>query len=82
VPSLSCSCFYFLSHPQDSGGPLWSVDSSRGGKGFVQYGIVSTAVGSRSRPCDKTWPTIFMRTSYFYDWIAEAVGEQYKGQLL
>jgi len=74
--------FFFLPHPQDSGGPLWSVDSSRGGKGFIQYGIVSTAVGSTELPCDNSWPTVFMRTSYFYDWIAETVGKDSKGRLL
>eukprot|EP00168_Porphyra_purpurea_P007863 TRINITY_DN1988_c0_g1_i5.p1 TRINITY_DN1988_c0_g1~~TRINITY_DN1988_c0_g1_i5.p1 ORF type:complete len:281 (+),score=59.38 TRINITY_DN1988_c0_g1_i5:750-1592(+) len=66
----------------DSGGPLWSVDGSRGGKGFVQFGIVSTAVGSKRFPCDNQWPTVFMRTSYYYAWIAETVGKAARRQLL
>lgn len=62
---------------QDSGGPLWAVDSSRDGKGFVQYGLVSSAIGSKRYPCDSSWPTVFMRTSYYIDWIDDIIGSKY-----
>lgn len=61
----------------DSGGPLWSVDASRNGKGFVQYGVVSSAIGSKRYPCDSSWPTVFMRTSFYMDWINDTTGKKY-----
>lgn len=66
-----------FSPSQDSGGPLWGVDSSRGGKGFVQFGLVSSAIGSKRLPCDSAWPTVFMRTSYYMDWINDTIGKKY-----
>lgn len=86
VPCLSAPLFSLRSRlfllpisrlgSQDSGGPLWSVDVERGGKGFVQYGVVSSAIGSKRYPCDSSWPTVFMRTSYYYNWIDSTVGSK------
>lgn len=59
---------------QDSGGPLWQLTPGSDPLTFTQYAIVSSAMGSPSRPCDSKWPTVFMRTSYYWDWIAEVTG--------
>lgn len=59
--------------PQDSGGPLWEV-SPTPPITFTQFAIVSSAIGSARRPCDSKWPTVLMRTSYYYEWIEEVTG--------
>lgn len=69
-PSGPASCRL----PQDSGGPLWQLTPGSDPLTFTQYAIVSSAMGSPSRPCDSKWPTVFMRTSYYWDWIAEVTG--------
>lgn len=54
------------------------MDTSRNNTGFVQYGLVSSAIGSKRYPCDSSWPTVFMRTSYYLDWIDDTIGKKYK----
>lgn len=78
LPPLPGLSVFPLSCLQDSGGPLWAVDTSRNGTGFVQYGLVSSAIGSKRYPCDSSWPTVFMRTSYYLDWIDDTIGKKYK----
>ncbi|KAK1858743.1 hypothetical protein I4F81_001344 [Pyropia yezoensis] len=58
----------------DSGGPLWHVTPGSDPPTFTQYAIVSSAMGSPTRPCDAKWPTVFMRTSYYWDWIESVTG--------
>lgn len=78
-PLHLCPASLFSFHVlQDSGGPLWAVDTSRNSTGFVQYGLVSSAIGSKRYPCDSSWPTVFMRTSYYMDWIDDTIGKKYK----
>lgn len=58
------------SFPQDSGGPVWSYKSGH----FVQWGIVSHALGTTALPCDGQYPTMLMRTSYYKPWVESIVG--------
>lgn len=56
---------------QDSGGPVWSYESGR----FVQWGIISHALGTTALPCDGQYPTMLMRTSYYKHWVETIVGK-------